>query len=403
MADTIEVLLVGESHEQRQNLKKLIGARHGVEVIGEAPNGQEALQRLLRLTPSILLVIVPEDVEESVRELERLTLQHPQIGVVALSEHRDWHYVRQYMRAGARDYLYMPVTADLLLQTIQEVHRVDQELYKRSAKAVLTDEYTHEVDVIAFVSSKGGVGKTTLAVNTAVELAVRGKETVLIDLDLQSGIDHLLLNLSPSHTIADLTTEMTDIDPELIERYMVRHDSGLKVLCAPRLPEEMELVRPEHVNVIVQSLQKKYDYVVIDTAPVVNDILLTALELSDTVLVVNTLNLAVLKSNKALIRLFCELGYDSTKLKHVINRSSVKTGVTVSDVKQTFDSDVFWEMDDDYRFVETASNEGIPFVSASKMNKLSRQVQTLVQKIVGEEQRTAARRTGLKRRSAVRG
>lgn len=403
MADTIEVLLVGESHEERQSLKKLIGTKHGVEVIGEAHDGREALQRLLRLSPSILVAIVPEDAGESVRELERITTQHPQIGVIALSEHRDWHHVRQYMRAGARDYLYMPVAADLLLQTIQEVHKIDREMYKRSTEAVLTDEYTHEVNVVAFVSSKGGVGKTTLAVNTAVELATRGKETVLIDLDLQSGIDHLLLNLTPARTIADLTSEMTDIDPELVERYLVRHDSGLKVLCAPRLPEEMELIKPEDVNVIVQSLQKACDYIVIDTAPVVNDILLTSLELSDTVMVVNTLNLAVLKSNKALVRLFCELGYDSTKLKHVVNRSNVKTGVTISDVKQTFDKDVFWEMDDDYRFVETASNEGIPFVTGSKMSRLTRQVQTLVQKLVGEDDRSAILRKGLKRKRVARG
>lgn len=403
MAETIEVLLIDESYDERQKTKSLIGTSHGVEVIGEARNGREALQRLEVISPDIIVMTVPEEVTDNVRDLEQITLQHPHVGIIVMSEHRDWHYVRQYMRAGARDYLYMPVTTDMLLKTIEDVYRLDRAMHQRTSEAILTDQYTHEVKILSLVSSKGGVGKSTIAVNVAVGLAQRGKETVLIDLDLQSGIDHMLLNLSPNRTITDLTNDMNEIDPEVMERYLVKHDSGLKVLCAPRLPEEMELVQPADLRVIFQSLQKRYDYIVVDTAPTVNDILLTTLELSDQIFMVDTLNVAVLKSNKALARLFIDLGYDAAKVKHIVNRGNVKNGVTIQDVKQTYDEDVFWEMDDDYRFVETASNEGVPFVMGSKMSKLSRQVLTLVQKIVGDDAKPVTKLPGLRRKTLKRG
>lgn len=403
MAETIEVLLVDESFETRQAVKRMIASNRGVEVISEARNGQEALQRLRVISPGIIIMGVPEEITESVKDVEQITLQHPQIGVIVISEHRDWHYVRQYMRAGARDYLYIPIAPDILLSSIEDVYRMDRELHRRSAEAILSDEYSHEMEIVSLVSSKGGVGKSTIAVNLAVGLAKRGKATVLIDLDLQSGIDHLLLNLSPTRTIADLSSEMSDIEPDLLERYMLTHESGLKVLCAPSRPEEMELVQAADLRVIFQSLQRKYDYLVVDTSPAVNDVLLTALELSDQVLLVSTLNLAVLKSNRSLVKLLSDLGYDTAKIKCLVNRSNVKTGVTLQDVKQTFGTDVFWELDDDYRFVEISANEGVPFVSASKLSKLSRQVLTLVQKVAGDEKKPVTKLPTLRRKASKKG
>jgi len=404
LAETIEVLIVDETYETRQSLKKMLGPTHGIEVIGEARNGKEALHRLGVISPTIIVMSVPEEVVESIKDLEQITFQYPHVSVIVLSAHRDWHYVRQYMRSGAKDYLYMPVTPDILVRTIEDVYRQDKELHRRSSEAVLTDKFSHSVRVLSFVSSKGGVGKTTLAVNTAVSLALRGKKTVLLDLDLQSGMAHLLLNLSPLRTISDLTNEMNEIDPDLLERYLSRHESGLSVLCAPKRPEEMELVKPADVRVIIQSLQRGYDYIVIDTSPTVNEILLTALELSDDVFVVSTLNLAVLKNNRALLSLLDDLSYDIGKIKHIVNRTNVKNGVTLQDVSRTFDADVFWDLNDDYQFIETSTNEGIPFVIRDKHHRLSKQLFTFTERIDTADQSTKiSRRSWLRKRSSRRG
>lgn len=403
MAETIELMIVDESFEVRQSLKQMIGSNRGLAVIGEVRNGKEALSRLATISPSIILMSVPEDVSESIKDMEQIALKHPNVAVIVLSVHRDWHYVRQYMRVGAKDYLYMPVTPDILLNTIEEVYRLDKELHKRSSEAVLTDEYTQQVRVVSFFSSKGGVGKTTIAVNAAVSFALQGKKTVLIDLDLQSGITHLLLNLNPTRTISDLTKEMNEIDPDVLERYLLRHESGLAVLCAPKRPEEMELVKPADVRVIIQSLQRRYDYIVIDTSPTVNDVLLTALELSDDCLLVSTLNLAVLKNNRTLLDLLKELNYDFGKIKHLVNRANVKNGVTVQDAARALNLDVFWELNDDYRFAETSTNEGVPFVTRDKHHRLSKQVFTLTQSIESQRGQPPARRSAMRKLFPRRG
>ena len=399
MAETIELMVVDESSETRQALKKMIQSYPGVEVIGEARNGQEALQRMGLLSPNVILLGVPEEVSADIRDLEQITLKYPQVSVIVLSQHRDWHYVRQYMRAGAKDYLYMPVPPEILIKTVEEVYQLDKELHRRNTEAVLNERVTHPVRILSFVSSKGGVGKTTLAVNTAVGLALRGHKTVLLDLDLQAGIAHLLLNLKPSRTIADLTKEMNEIDPELLERYLVQHDSGLMLLGAPKRPEEMELVKPADVRVIIQSLQRRYDYIVIDLSPTLNEVMLTALELSEDIFLINTLNMGVLKNNRGLLTLLHDLNYDLNKIRLVVNRANLKNGMTLQDVSRTFQAEVFAEFNDDSGFVDASENEGIPFIQRDKFHRLTKQMLSFIEKIdTGEEQPPAAKRRRLFRR-----
>lgn len=398
MAETIELLVVDESSETRQALKQVIASIPGIEVIGEARNGLEALHRLQAISPNVILLGVPEEVSADIRDLEQITLKYPQVSVIVLSQHRDWHYVRQYMRAGAKDYLYQPVPAEILSKTIEEVYRLDKELHKRNTQAVLTEQFSHAARMLAFLSGKGGVGKTTLAVNAAVGLALRGHRTVLLDLDLQSGIAHMLLNLNPSLTIADLTREMNEIDPDLLERYLVPHDSGLMVLCAPKRPEEMELVKPADVRVIIQSLQRNYDYVVIDLSSSLNEVMLTGLELADEIFLINTLNMGVLRNNRALVNLLRDLNYDVMKIKPVVNRANVRHGVTPQDVSRTFDMGVFYELNDDSGFVDTSENEGIPFIQRDKLHRLAKQMMGFIENIDSSEDRPSPKRRRLFRR-----
>jgi len=391
VAETVEVLIIDENNDTRQSLKEMLGANPGIEVIGEARDGKEALNRLSIISPSIVVMSVSEEVSESIKDLEAIVLRYPTVGVIVLSQHRDWYYVRQYMRAGAKDYLYMPVTQDILIATIEDVYRMDKEIHRRNSEAFRMGQDVHPVKIVSFVSSKGGVGRTTLAVNTAVALAASGKKTVLADFDLQSGVVSLCLNLKPSRTLTDLVHEMVEIDPDLLERYLSSHESGLRVLPAPRHPEEMELIRPADIRVVLQSLQKNYDFIVIDTSAVINDLLLTILELSNDILLVTTPSLPALHNNRELMNLMIELNYNTAKVHQIVNRATLKHGVTVKDVADTFSTDIYWQLDDDAGLVERAANEGIPFVTSAQRHRLARQIQDLAHRL---QEQSAPETTG---------
>ncbi|MCF8563835.1 response regulator [Alicyclobacillus tolerans] len=374
MSSAIQVMVVDDSAETRQSLRMLLSFAEGIDVIAEAENGAEALHRLAVFSPDIVLMDLNMPVLDGIAATERICNQYPGIAVIALSVQNDVEYVRRCMRAGAKDYLLKPANMETLASTIEQVYREHCERSTRNAVAKLSEQLVDRPKTVALLSAKGGVGKTTIAVNTAVALAEQGKRVVLVDFDVQFGDTTLMLNLSPERTVLDLVRESTEIDPDVLDRYLSVHSSGISVLAAPQRPEEAEYLEAAHVRVILQSLQKKFDYVVVDTAPVANDVFFAILDTSDERFLVSTMNLAILKNNRMLMDLLIELNYDPAGVKHVLNRANAKNGLKVRDVERILKSDIYWELDNDYQWVESSINEGIPFVLKDKQHRLSKQL-----------------------------
>lgn len=397
MGDTIQVMIVDDSDETRQSLRMLLEFADGIEIMGEARDGAEALHRLAVISPDVVLMDVNMPVMDGVQATERICLQYPHLPVIVLSVQNDVEYVRRCMRAGAKDYLFKPVSVDLLTSTIEEVYRVGRDRHNRNTVAVLSDHLTQKSRTLAFISAKGGVGKTTIATSTAVALAQQGKRVAMVDFDLQFGDTSLFFNVSPPRTVVDLVRESTDIDPDVLDRYLFVHDSGVALLAAPPRPEESELVTAAHVRVILQSLRRKFDYVVVDTSPIANDVFFAILETADDTFMVSTLNLAILKNNRVLLDLLMELGYDALQIKHLLNRANARNGLKVRDVNRVLKADVFWEMDNDYQFVETSINEGIPFPIRDKQHRLTKQIYGLTGRLADESGARLSRRNPLRK------
>ena len=115
-------------------------------------------------------------------------------------------------------------------------------------------------------SGKGGVGKTLLATNLSVALAVETDSRVaLVDLDLQFGDVGVMLNLDHSRSITDIV-EFETLEPEMLNDIMANGPNGVRVLLAPISPELADLITLEHVRMVMAELRKTYDYVVVDTS-----------------------------------------------------------------------------------------------------------------------------------------
>jgi pilus assembly protein CpaE len=381
LSDIIQVLIVANRDPLLHTVTQFLEHKEAISVLGAVNQISELMNKLEVLTPNVVLMDITDTTSDPICWVEKISANFPKVALVVLADNPSAEEVRRYMRAGAKDYLSHAIPNEELYNSIVSVCESERLRYSRNTVAILEERSTRKSCMVAFISAKGGVGKTTLAVNTGVALARQGKRTALVDLDLQFGDTSLLLNLAPENSIIHLVREVQDIDPEVVERYMIPHDSGMMLLSTGSRPEESEYVTAADVRVILQALRKRFDYIIVDTAPIANDIFFAVLETADERLMVSTLNLAVLKNNRLLMDLLEELDYDLDSVKHVLNRVNSKNGLKVRDVKRVLKSDVYCELDNDFKFVESAANEGTIFVDKNPQHRLSKQIQALTAKL----------------------
>src|SRR6478609_4262755 len=242
MADQIRVLIVDDIPETRDHLAKLLGFESDIEVVGSAASGREAIELASALTPDIVLMDINMPDMDGIAATERLASEVPTAAVVMMSVQGEADYLRRSMLAGAREFLVKPFSSDELSASIRQVWARER------------DKGT----VVAFFSPKGGVGRTTMAVNAAVAAVTElGKKVCLVDGSFQFGDVGVLLNLNPKNmSIADLAPEIqVGNEWDSLDSFIVNHSSGVRVLLAPPSPEMAELITPAGIRQVLEALR----------------------------------------------------------------------------------------------------------------------------------------------------
>src|SRR5450756_1470057 len=178
MADQIHVLIVDDIPETRDHLAKLLGFEKDIEVVGAAASGAEALQMAARLLPDVVLMDINMPDMDGITATELLSAQVPTTAIVMMSVQGEADYLRRSMLAGAREFLVKPFSSDELTSAIRQVHTREREKQTRMAPLAATPLAAGAFSsgtgsgepglVVAVFSPKGGVAKTTVAVNLAV-------------------------------------------------------------------------------------------------------------------------------------------------------------------------------------------------------------------------------------------
>jgi pilus assembly protein CpaE len=396
MADQIHVLIVDDISETRDHLAKLLGFEKDIEVVGAAASGAEALQMAARLLPDVVLMDINMPDMDGITATELLSVQVPTTAVVMMSVQGEADYLRRSMLAGAREFLVKPFSSDELTAAIRQVHAREPEKRVRyaapAAAAARAAAAAHEPGrVVAVFAPKGGVGRTTIAVNMAVAAASEpGSRVALVDGSFQFGDVGVLLNLNPKNkSIADLVPELeAGGEPESLDTFLMTHSSGLKVLLAPASPELAEAVTPAAAKRVLEVLRGRYDVVVVDCASSFSDATLAILDIADTILTILTLEITSIKNMRLFLEVADQLGYAGDKIQLVLNRADSALGIRVADVEHSIGRKVDHTIVSDGRSVVYALNRGVPFFLSNREAQVSQDILRLARSLTGEPEKT---------------
>ena len=395
--EPIRVMIVDDIVETRDHVSKLLGLETDVAVVGSVGSGQEALNLAAQVPVDVLLLDINMPGMDGIATAEQLSLRVPTAAIIMMSVQGEPDYLRRAMLAGAREFLVKPFSSDELAASIRNVHQRERQKRDRVASTRpaapsnghAEPSQVHNGQVVTFFSPKGGVGRTTLAVNFAVAAKTElGKKVVLVDGGLQFGDVGVLLNLNPKNqSIADVAREMSGAgDLETLESTLIDHSTGVRVLMAPPSPEMAELVGPDHVTRIIAALRQTHDLVVVDCSPMLQDVTLAFLDQSDIVLTVLTLEITNIKNIRQFLALVEQLGYPEGKVQLLLNRSDSGYGIRLHDVESSIGRKVSHSVVSDGRTVVYALNRGVPFVVGARQARVSEDLVRLAKTIVGGDQ-----------------
>jgi pilus assembly protein CpaE len=230
---------------------------------------------------------------------------------------------------------------------------------------------SYDSKVVACYSPKGGVGKTTLAVNLAYALATMNKKVALIDLSLQFGEVGVFLDIPKGDTIADMVEEHS-LELSTIKSYLIRHQSGIQVMLSSSAPEYAELIQPEHVNAILSTLRTEFDYVFVDMGVSLGDCAIATMETADTILLIVNEDIASLHDAKRTLKVLEALNQQD-KVKIAVNKEGIST-ITVKNVANLLEATPVLVVPYDLKSAMLAVNRGIPMLSCAPNSKASKEI-----------------------------
>lgn len=339
-----------------------------------------------------LVVIGPDiDLDSACELAERERINRPELGVILLRHRLDVTALAQALRSGVREVVQaddQPAIADAVRRSItltQQLSGYGTNVGGRDGK------------IITVFSAKGGVGKTTMSTNLAVYLASIGTKTLLVDLDLMFGDVAISLQLQPHGSVRDVVAMSGHLDDQAVQSVVTRHEeSGLDVIVAPPDPADADRV-PSHVIVeLLRVVRGQYDYVIVDTPPSFTEHVLAAIDVSDLIVLIATLDIPAVKNLRIAINTLDTLGTSKEARTIVLNRSDAKVGLRPDDVEAALKAPISANVPNSLT-VPASVNRGVALVLDDPRNPVSVAIRELadqeIRRRFGEELHNEAKRS----------
>jgi pilus assembly protein CpaE len=361
--EKVRVFVTG-SCDGLAELREALGRHSEVEMVGWSEGVTESAATL---TGGHLQVVLhgtrnsglPEDELAAIRE-------HTQSPVILLASGEASALLEQALEADISDVLLLPQMTENVVFSIRKASHSGRRTVGAGSHAPRRGR------IVTVFSPKGGTGKTVTATNLACTFAkYEGKNTLLLDLDLQFGDAAIMLGLEPEKTIYDLVVAPGELDSEKLAGYTTRHPSGLDILPAPLRPEDAELVTEAKLARLLEVARESYDVIVVDTSPFFHGPMLATLDRTDELLLVCGLDVPTLKNVRLSLQTLELLAFPQNRIRVVLNRANSKVGMKPGEVEGALEVKVRFELPSDGK-VPLAVNRGTPIVLADDKADFSR-------------------------------
>ena len=377
MSHVRRLAIVDPDDLTREELKSMLLGMDIVWLEAECSRYEFFADVVGQTAPDIGIVAIDTNPDQALKLIETLQTQSPACSVLVLSSSSDGQLILRAMRAGAKEFLTLPLTLEELVTAIQRIG---------NQRGMVAGGKTRSSTVIAIAGATGGVGTTSVAVNLSCILARQPENSVvLVDLDLSLGDADVFLDTIPEYTLVDVAQNIQRLDFTLLKRSLTKHSSGLYLLPRPVKLQDAEYVVAEDLQRVVGLLKATFTHLIFDCSKAYRDLDLVALRAADHTLMVTQLDLPCLRNMVRLLMSLEEYDGLAEKLKIVVNRAGLESGqISLKKAQETLGREVFWQLPNDYRTMSEVRNNGVPLVDHAPRASITQSFLSLTERLTNE-------------------
>ena len=368
----IFTVILSDEFSTSEVMKLFAGEFENLEICQEN-DYSEAFKKIANYQgKSILLADLSTYKAKKLDLILKITKECKNCKVLALSDNPSVDLIIEIMRAGAKEFVPIPIIKSEFFESLNKLLAEFNETQK-----------TNNCKIISIFSNKGGIGKTSLATNLALELSKITKENIaLIDLNFQMGDITTFLDLKPSFNISYMLENLDKINETFLLSTLERYKkTSLYVLADPPYFKQADNIQPRQITKLFNTLKETFSYIIVDAEASFEGKNIAALDNSDLVLLVTVANLPALRNTQRCLELFEKLGYDKEKVKIVVNRYMENDEIKETDVEKVLSKKIYWKIPNNYFAIMTAINKGIPVSEINDSTNIAQSYKDLAQYI----------------------
>lgn len=378
MSNVLRLAIVDPNDATRDTLKSMLLSMDMVWLEAECSRYEFFADVVGQTHPDIGLVSLDRDQQKALKLIEQLREKSPDCAILVVSSSTDGQLILKAMRAGAKEFLTLPLRVDDLVAALD---RIGSQRFGR------TDGKSRSCTFIAVAGATGGVGTTSLAVNLGCVLAADERNSVaLIDLDLSLGDADVFLDTIPDYTLVDVAQNIARLDFTLLKRSLTKHSSGLYLLPRPVQLQDTTLITPDDLLRVFGLLKATFSHLIIDLSKSYSALDMVALKTANHTLLVTQLDLPCLRNVVRLMMSFEEVEGLKEKVKIVVNRVGLDSGqISLKKAQETIGGEIFWQLPNDYRTMVEVRNNGVPLIEQAPRAGITQAIITLADALCGAQ------------------
>jgi pilus assembly protein CpaE len=379
MAHPLTFVIFTSRDDDAQDLREALNSDQRVRVTATSDDAQRVYSEVARWHPSAVIINLGIEPEPDWILCRQISALCPQTMIICASRRTSPDLILDSLRAGSREFLRLPVIADELKTVID-----------RTAEFCASEsiEAKKRGRVISVFSNKGGCGSSFIAANLAVALDA---PSTLVDLNLQAPSQDLFFGVKAKFSIADVVENRARLDDQLLSGLLIKCSPKLSLLPAPQNAEAAEDLRTDDITEVIDVLQEHCDYVVLDLPHTFDSNTIAALDQSDEILLVLTLDILAARAAQRALAIFGRLGYSRERVRLVLNRWNKHSDLELKHVERFLGERISSFISEDYRTVVNSINLGQPLVAAQSSATITAELKRLADICAGKKSKSEAR------------